>query len=324
LFPKGVDVCCRPRGVAEHRRRQGAVDSIDEREAPIVSTYFTTTRSRSNAGENHRRSRSHGDLPAATPHVAIRRPALLRASRLGHNLAAKGREEANMQCVTCGQAVAEGASVCGHCGATVTGGGAATAGSGLVERVKAILLTPRTTWPVVAAERTTPRDIYVRYVAPLAAIGVIASFIGTVLVGISVPLLGTIRVGFFAGVATAILHFLLTFAAVFIVAWIVDALAPTFGGQKDPLAALKVAAYSLTPAWVAGILTILPSLSFVAALLGLYGLYLLYLGLPVLMRAPADRALGYTVVVVICAIVVNIVISAVIGFASGGLVTQHM
>ena len=114
------------------------------------------------------------------------------------------------------------------------------------------------------------------------------------------------------------------FAAVFIVAWIVDALAPTFGGQKDPLAALKVAAYSLTPAWVAAILTILPSLGFIAALLGLYGLYLLYLGLPVLMRAPTDRALGYTVVVVISAIVVNIVITAVIGMATGGLVAQHM
>jgi hypothetical protein len=220
--------------------------------------------------------------------------------------------------------LAEGSSVCGHCGATVTGGSTPTPAGGLVDRVKAILLTPKTTWPVIAAERTTAQDIYLRYVAPLAAIGVIASFIGTVFVGISVPLLGTVRVGVFAGLATAILHYLLTFASVFIVAWIVDALAPTFGGQKDSLAALKVAAYSLTPAWVAGILTLLPALGVIAALLGLYGLYLLYLGLPVLMRAPADRALGYTVVVVICAIVVNIVISALIGVATGGLVAQHM
>lgn len=237
-----------------------------------------------------------------------------------------------MQCVTCGQPMADGSSVCGHCGATLAGGsvetqargGMGAQASGLVERVKAILLAPKATWPVIAGERTTAQDIYLRYVAPLAAIGVIASFLGTVFVGIPVPLLGTVRVGVFAGIATAILHFLLTFASVFIVAWIVDALAPTFGGQKDALAALKVAAYSLTPAWVAGILMILPALGFIAALLGLYGLYLLYLGLPVLMRAPADRALGYTVVVVICAIVVNIVISAIIGAVTGGFTAQHM
>jgi hypothetical protein len=220
--------------------------------------------------------------------------------------------------------MAEGSSVCGHCGATVTADRATRPANGLVERVKAILLTPKTAWPAIAAESATPQDIYLRYVAPLAAIGVIATFLGTVFVGISVPLLGTVRIGIFAGLATAILHYLLTFALVFIVASIVDALAPTFGGQKDSLAALKVAAYSLTPAWVAGILTILPALGLIAALLGLYGLYLLYLGLPVLMRAPADRALGYTVVVVICAIVVNVVIGALIGVATGGFAAQHM
>jgi hypothetical protein len=156
-------------------------------------------------------------------------------------------------------------------------------------------------------------------VAPLAAIGVIASFLGQVLVGIPVPMLGTVRVGVGAGLAAAIVHFLLTFVSVFIVAMIVDALAPTFGGQKNALAALKVTAYSFTAAWVGAILTILPALGLLAALIGLYGLYLLYLGLPVLMRAPADRALGYTVVVVLCAIVVNIVIVSITGLVTGGL-----
>jgi len=98
-----------------------------------------------------------------------------------------------------------------------------------------------------------------------------------------------------------------------------NALAPTFGGQKNALAALKLTAYSFTPAWVAAILTILPALGLVAALVGLYGLYLLYLGLPVLMRAPADRALGYTVVIVLCAIVVNIIIVSITALVTGGL-----
>jgi hypothetical protein len=85
------------------------------------------------------------------------------------------------------------------------------------------------------------------------------------------------------------------------------------------MAALKVTAYSFTAAWVGAILTILPALGLIAALIGLYGLYLLYLGLPVLMRAPADRALGYTVVVALCAIVVNVIIVSITGLVTGGL-----
>ena len=261
-----------------------------------------------------------------------------------------------MFCATCGQAMPEGTTVCGNCGAANPAGprdtgpipppgmkagssppapayGAAALGATpstsalvnrLVARVKAILLTPKTEWPVIAAEATAPADIYLRYVAPLVAIGVIASFIGTTVVGIPLPLLGTIRIGVASGLAAALLHFVLTFVAVFVVALIVDALAPTFGGQKDSLRALKVTAYSFTPAWVAAVLTIVPALGMIAGLIGLYGLYLMYLGLPVLMRAPADKALGYTVVVVLCAIVLSIVVSAVSGIALGGFGTRPM
>ena len=40
----------------------------------------------------------------------------------------------------------------------------------LIERVKAILLTPRTEWPVIGEERSTMSDLFVNYVAILAAI----------------------------------------------------------------------------------------------------------------------------------------------------------
>jgi hypothetical protein len=253
-----------------------------------------------------------------------------------------------MYCATCGQAVPEGATICGNCGTSAAAKAAETAsvatpGAGavpappaygggptpdaragttlvnrVIERAKAILLAPRTEWPVIADEATTAQDIYVRYVAPLVAVGVLASLIGGVLIGIPIPLLGTVRLGIGAALGGAILHFVLTFVAVFVVAMIVDALAPTFGGQKDALRALKVTAYSFTPAWVAAILTIVPALGFVAGLLGLYGLYLMYLGLPVLMRTPADKALGYTVVVVLCAIVLNVVVAALTGLVTGG------
>jgi hypothetical protein len=184
---------------------------------------------------------------------------------------------------------------------------------GLVARVKGILLSPRTEWPVIAAEPRSARDIYLGYVAPLAAIGAIASFIGTTMIGFTVPMLGTVRVPIVAGLVSALVYYALTFAMVFLVSVIVDALAPTFGAQKDPLRALKVTAYSFTAGWVAAIVGIIPVLGIVALIGALYGLYLLYLGLPVLMKSPPDKSVGYTVVVVICAIVVGILVNVVTG-----------
>ncbi len=190
---------------------------------------------------------------------------------------------------------------------------------GLIARAKGILLSPSTEWPLIASEASSARAIYLYYVAPLAAIGVIATFIGHSLVGVSVPLFGTFRVPVAAGLATAIVSYALTFVVVFVVSWLVDALAPTFDGQKDPLAALKVTAYAFTPVWVAGVLSLLPALGVVGVLAGLYGLYLLYSGLPVLMRCPKEKAIWYTLWLAASAIVMSSVIGLFSAIVVGGL-----
>lgn len=190
---------------------------------------------------------------------------------------------------------------------------------GIFARVKNILLTPSTEWPVIAAERSTPGAIYLRYVAPLVAIGVIATFIGQTVIGTSLGPLGVARVGIAAGLAHAIVLFGLSFLQVFLVSWLVDALAPSFSGQRNSLAALKLTAYSLTPAWVAAVLNVIPMLGVFGILAGLYGLYLLYLGLPVLMRNPQEKSIGYTIVLVICAIVLSVLVTVLSTCATGGL-----
>lgn len=180
-------------------------------------------------------------------------------------------------------------------------------GGRLIARVKGILLAPKREWTVIAGEAIPASAIYLRYVAPLAAVGAVASVVGATYAGVPLPSEdASVRIGIGAALAGAAFHFALTFVTVFIVALIVNALAPTFGGQRDALRSLKVTAYSFTPAWVAAILMIMPSLGALGALLGLYGLYLLYLGLPLLMHAPIDKSLGYTVVVVICTVALSI------------------
>jgi hypothetical protein len=179
----------------------------------------------------------------------------------------------------------------------------------LQDRVKAILLTPRTEWPVIDGESATTGSIYMGYVIPLAAIPAIAAFIGTTVFGVRA--LGmSVRVPVGAGIRSAVVSYLLSLVAVWVLAFVIDALAPSFGGTKNPIQALKVAAYSCTASWLAGIFALVPALS-ILGLLGLYSLYLLYLGLPVLMKVPQEKSVGYTVVVVVCAIVLFVVVGAI-------------
>ncbi|MCC6303352.1 MAG: YIP1 family protein, partial [Gammaproteobacteria bacterium] len=114
----------------------------------------------------------------------------------------------------------------------------------LIARVKAILLTPKTEWPVIAAEEASVGGLYKDYIVWLAGVSALASFIAMSLIGRSLMLLGTFRMGFMAGLTRAILSLLLALVFTWLFAWLIDALAPSFGGQKNRVQALKAAAYS--------------------------------------------------------------------------------
>lgn len=182
----------------------------------------------------------------------------------------------------------------------------------LADRVKKILLNPKEEWEVIDREPATVAGLYTGYIMPLAAIGPIAQLIGSTVFGISIPYMGTYRAPVGAALASAFVAYMLTLAGVYVLSLIIDALAPTFAGTRDQIQGLKVAAYSSTAGWLAGIFALVPILS-ILGIVGLYSLYLLYLGLPVLMKTPREKALGYTVVVIFAAIVLFMVIGLVAG-----------
>jgi hypothetical protein len=186
-----------------------------------------------------------------------------------------------------------------------------------VTRAKNICLTPKTEWPVIAEEQTPTGTLITGYVAPLAAIGAVAGLIGGSIVGITLPFAGTYRVPIVTGVVTAVFTFAMAIVGVFILSFVISALAPTFGAQKSSAQALKVAVYSYTPAWIAGVLHILPVLGVLSIIAAFYGLYLLYLALPRVMKCPEDKAGAYTAVIVVCAIVLSVVV-AMVGTAITG------
>jgi hypothetical protein len=186
----------------------------------------------------------------------------------------------------------------------------------LVDRVKNILMSPRAEWQVIDAEPATVASLYTGYIMPLALIPPICQAIGMSLIGYTIPFVGGhYKTPIGSALVSALVLYCFSLVAVFIVALIVDALAPSFGGTKNQVQALKVVAYSYTASWVGGLLSLIPQISIIGGIFGIYSLYLLFLGLPVLMKSPADKALGYTVVVIICAVV----ITAILFFAVGAL-----
>src|SRR5438132_5103986 len=160
----------------------------------------------------------------------------------------------------------------------------------LISRTKNILLSPEQEWQVIDDEVTCVGGLYLGYIVPLAAIGPIASSIRMALFGISVPSMGTHRVPIVAAVRQGIAQYVMALVGVFVLALIIDELAPYFRGQENRYQALKVAAYSSTAVWIVGVLGLIPALSILWPL-GLYSLYLLSLGLPVLMKVPQDKAM---------------------------------
>lgn len=182
----------------------------------------------------------------------------------------------------------------------------------LMERAKNILLQPKAEWPVIEKEQATTGSLYTGYILPLALIGPVASVIGWTVFGFNVPFVGSIRYPVGIGVRNALVVYALSLLSVFVLALIIDALAPSFGGQKNQIQALKTSAYSYTAAWVGGIFNLFPSIALLGLLAALYSCYLLFLGLPVLMKAPEDKAVGYTAVVIIVAIVLWFIIGAIV------------
>jgi hypothetical protein len=179
----------------------------------------------------------------------------------------------------------------------------------LINRVKNIIAAPAKEWDVIATEEPNTGSIITSYVLPLAGVAAIAAFIGYGLIGTS--FLG-VRIGSTNwGIYYALNVLVGAIAGVFISAFVIDALAPSFGSEKNMGRSVQLVAYSYTPTWVGGILAIIPSISVIGALFGLYGLYLLYVGMPKIKKTPEDKHVVYFVVSLVVIIVVYFIIGLI-------------
>lgn len=179
----------------------------------------------------------------------------------------------------------------------------------IIDRVKNIIVTPASEWSIIEQETPDTGKIITGYVLPLAALAAVAAFIGYSFIGINA--------GFFRmrGFNWGIYHLVSVIAgaliSVFLSSFIIDALAPTFKSEKNMPRSVQLVAYSMTPGWIGGLLTIFPPISVIGSLFSLYGLYLLYLGLPKLKKTSEENHVTYFVVALVVMIVVYFAIGMI-------------
>jgi len=187
----------------------------------------------------------------------------------------------------------------------------------LQSRVINIVSKPKQEWPVIASEAADVASLYKEYIVPLSAIPAVCSFLGMTLIGVTIPFVGQFRTPIASGLAGLVVGYVLSLVGVFLAAFIVDKLAPNFQSSGGIVQALKMVAFASTPAWVAGVLQLIPLLGALVWLAVLYGLYLFYLGLPSVMKTPPDKVIAYMVVSAIVVIVISIVTAGISGVFLG-------
>ena len=183
----------------------------------------------------------------------------------------------------------------------------------VVERAKAMVLSPAAEWRTIETEPGDAGFLFSNYAAFLAAIPPVCMVLRRGMSGFAPRLHHVHHHGVFASLSGAVVQYVMTFVVLYLMAVVVDGLAPNFSARKNPPGALKLVVYSMTPVWVAGVAALVPGLGFLRLLALGYGIYVFWLGLPVLMRSPPDRTGPYAFAVVVSAVILSIVVSALVG-----------
>ncbi|HRR08506.1 MAG TPA: Yip1 family protein [Rhodothermales bacterium] len=183
----------------------------------------------------------------------------------------------------------------------------------LVDRAKNILLSPKAEWEVIDGESSNMSSLIVSYALPLIVLGALAGAIGSSVFGVTLIFIGTVKIPLLQSMITAAVGIAVAVLMLYILSFVVNFLAPNFGGEKNDNQAAKLVVYASTAGWVAQIFGIIPAVGGIMSFVGaIYGIYLYYLGLPALMKNPQDKTIVYMIVVAIVAIVINMVFTGMI------------
>ncbi len=191
----------------------------------------------------------------------------------------------------------------------------------LIERIKNIIITPKTEWEKISGEDQSLSSVLTTYVVPLALVGAICTFIGYGFIGIDY---GFFRMkGMEWGLKMAIVQVISAVIGVVITTFVVDALAPSFGSEKNINKSAQLVAYGYTPAFLGALFSIFPVIAFIGSLFGLYGIYLMYLGLGPIKKTPEDKKVIYLIIIIVALIIVYLVLGLILGSILGTRISAN-
>ena len=180
----------------------------------------------------------------------------------------------------------------------------------LIKRVKHLVIQPNEAWVEIKDEKKESKELIIGYMLPLVLIPTVASFIGY----------GFIDAGRFFGASTvmwglskAVIAFAGAFLGVFISAWCIHKLAPSFNTQVTMTKALSLVIYAYTPSWLAGVFYLIPALSILGFLAGIYSLYILYTGFKPISNVSEEQKTNFFIVSLLVIIGVSIVLTFALG-----------
>ena len=175
----------------------------------------------------------------------------------------------------------------------------------IVERVKNILMTPKTEWDVINGETATPQSLLMGYILPLA----IVAAVGPILTGL---LFGGIY-GMTYYIALGIIAFIASIVTFYVTVIIIDMLAPSFGSEKNIGKSAQLVAYSGTPSYIGSLLSFIPVIGMVISLAAwAYGIYIMYLGIGPLKKTPEDKKVVYMIIAFVIMIALYFIIVAIL------------
>jgi hypothetical protein len=191
-----------------------------------------------------------------------------------------------------------------------------TGNTNIIQRVIHIITKPKDEWQVIATEQPNAMKLIGGYALILALIPAVSAFIKYGIIGMSFMGYTSRSIG--SGIQTGLIQLLSAVIGVYLLAWVIDLLAPSFDSQKNFGRSLQLAVYSSTPQWVAGILLLFSTtMSMLIMVIGLYAIYLLAVGMPVLKGTPKDKVVGYVALTIVAMIVIGLLLALILGAILG-------
>ena len=186
----------------------------------------------------------------------------------------------------------------------------------IIRRVINIIIKPKQEWIVIAGEQPDVMRLIGGYTLILALIPAVSAFVKYGIIGFS--FMGYTSRSISSGIQTGLVQLFSAVFGVYLLAWVIDLLAPNFNSEKNFGRSLQLAVYASTPQWIAGILLLFSTgLSMLILVFGLYAIYLLAVGMPVLKGTPKDKLTGYIVLTIVAMIVTSLVVALVFGAIMG-------